>query len=217
MTKKTIAASFSLSLAIVLTVARLVYAGWTDPAGHVWATGETVTASNMNTYIANNLSYLKGDAGVITLSSALNVTTVNASSDLQINSASVTNSPMADSTNGYVLTTSSAQITDLNISLTRNGVWLVIGTIHIDVDAGDEGMSILSRITTDGTISWGQVSEASGAMFGAQYDNATIPVLSYVTVSSQPDDLSIFVQKLAGTGSSTADAYLAATWVASSL
>lgn len=28
---------------------------WTDPSGHVWVTGETVTAANMNTYIRLNL------------------------------------------------------------------------------------------------------------------------------------------------------------------
>lgn len=28
---------------------------WTDPSGHVWTTGETVTAANMNTYIRLNL------------------------------------------------------------------------------------------------------------------------------------------------------------------
>ena len=28
---------------------------WTDPAGHIWTTGETVTAANMNTFIRLNL------------------------------------------------------------------------------------------------------------------------------------------------------------------
>lgn len=28
---------------------------WTDPGGHVWTTGEMVTAANMNTYIKDNL------------------------------------------------------------------------------------------------------------------------------------------------------------------
>lgn len=31
---------------------------WTDPAGHVWAVGEIVTAANMNTYIGNDLIFL---------------------------------------------------------------------------------------------------------------------------------------------------------------
>lgn len=36
---------------------------WTAPSGHVWATGEIVTAANMNTYIANDLTFLYGDTG----------------------------------------------------------------------------------------------------------------------------------------------------------
>ncbi len=31
---------------------------WTDPAGHVWAVGEVLSAANMNTYIANDLVFL---------------------------------------------------------------------------------------------------------------------------------------------------------------
>jgi hypothetical protein len=34
---------------------------WTAPSGHVWATGETVTAASMNTYIANDLTFVYGD------------------------------------------------------------------------------------------------------------------------------------------------------------
>ena len=31
---------------------------WTDPAGHVWVTGEVVTAANLNTYVRLNLEAL---------------------------------------------------------------------------------------------------------------------------------------------------------------
>jgi hypothetical protein len=34
---------------------------WTAPSGHVWAVGEVLTAANLNTYSANNLSFLYGD------------------------------------------------------------------------------------------------------------------------------------------------------------
>ena len=34
---------------------------WTNPDSHVWTTGETLTAANMNTYIRLNLDFLYGD------------------------------------------------------------------------------------------------------------------------------------------------------------
>lgn len=37
---------------------------WTDPAGHVWATSETVTAANMNTFIRLNLEETAPDKAV---------------------------------------------------------------------------------------------------------------------------------------------------------
>lgn len=36
---------------------------WSSPSNHVWATGEIVTAANMNTYIGNDLLFLYGYSG----------------------------------------------------------------------------------------------------------------------------------------------------------
>jgi hypothetical protein len=40
---------------------------WTSPASHIYATGEVVTASTMNTYIEANLVFLGGSAGASVL------------------------------------------------------------------------------------------------------------------------------------------------------
>lgn len=34
---------------------------WTAPSGHVYVTGENVSAATLNTYVANNLTFLYGD------------------------------------------------------------------------------------------------------------------------------------------------------------
>lgn len=46
---------------------------WTAPK--TWSVGELVTAANMNTHVRDNLSYLKGGAGAITLDNILGVGT----------------------------------------------------------------------------------------------------------------------------------------------
>ena len=33
---------------------------WTDPTTHVWATGEVVTAANLNTYVQQDIANLNG-------------------------------------------------------------------------------------------------------------------------------------------------------------
>ena len=49
---------------------------WTDPAGHVWVTGEVVTAANMNTYVRLNLEALRNaPACRVFNSSAISVAT----------------------------------------------------------------------------------------------------------------------------------------------
>lgn len=36
---------------------------WTNPASHIWAVSEILTAGNMNTFIEANLAFLYGDTG----------------------------------------------------------------------------------------------------------------------------------------------------------
>lgn len=38
---------------------------WTNPANHIWTTGEVVSASNMNTYIEANLAFLGGSQSAL--------------------------------------------------------------------------------------------------------------------------------------------------------
>ncbi len=58
---------------------------WTDPAGHVWTTGETVTAANMNTYIRLNLEATAVDK-VTTAGDTVHATGSNALARLAIGS-----------------------------------------------------------------------------------------------------------------------------------
>jgi hypothetical protein len=51
---------------------------WNSP--RAWAAGELVTAGNMNTYISDLLTYLKGGAGPITLDSAVSAPTFRGNS-----------------------------------------------------------------------------------------------------------------------------------------
>src|SRR5437867_1425284 len=44
---------------------------WTAPA--TWTVGQLVTAATMNTHVRDNLNYLKGQAGAITLDDALTI------------------------------------------------------------------------------------------------------------------------------------------------
>ncbi len=41
---------------------------WTDPAGHVWVTGEVVTAASMNAYVRLNLEDQYRQRGTVALS-----------------------------------------------------------------------------------------------------------------------------------------------------
>ena len=43
---------------------------WTDPAGHVWVTGEVVTAANLNLYVRLNLEALRNDPAALVFNSA---------------------------------------------------------------------------------------------------------------------------------------------------
>src|SRR5262245_46460563 len=56
--------------------------GWTAPA--TWAVSEVVTASKMNTHVRDNLDYLKGTAGQISLDSDLVVTNTGANRQLTL-------------------------------------------------------------------------------------------------------------------------------------
>jgi hypothetical protein len=51
---------------------------WSAP--RAWASGELVTAGNMNTYISDLLSYLKGSAGPVTIDSGVTAPTFRGSS-----------------------------------------------------------------------------------------------------------------------------------------
>lgn len=45
---------------------------WTAPDNHIWATGEVVSAANMNTYIRLDLDYLYGDSAWTTMTTFTN-------------------------------------------------------------------------------------------------------------------------------------------------
>jgi hypothetical protein len=45
---------------------------WSSPDLHVWTTGEVVSATNMNTYIRDDLDYLYGDTGWTNVTSFTN-------------------------------------------------------------------------------------------------------------------------------------------------
>lgn len=60
--------------------------GWTDPSGHVWATGEVVSAADMNTYIRLNLEESASDK-VTTAGDIVQATGANALARLGIGNA----------------------------------------------------------------------------------------------------------------------------------
>ena len=57
--------------------------GWTAPAaiGTDWSVGEIATAAKMNSHLSDNLRYLKGSDGAITLDNDLGVGDSTISSD----------------------------------------------------------------------------------------------------------------------------------------
>lgn len=61
---------------------------WSNPQSHIWATGEIVTAANMNTYITNNLSFLGGTSGAVVATSQ--TTTSTTYTDLATSGPAVT-------------------------------------------------------------------------------------------------------------------------------
>jgi hypothetical protein len=59
---------------------------WTDPAAHVWTTGEVVTAANLNTYIKDNLLALYNAPSVRAFNSAAITVATGTDTVLNLNS-----------------------------------------------------------------------------------------------------------------------------------
>lgn len=135
---------------------------WTDPAGHVWTTGEAVTAANMNTFIRLNLEATAPDK-------------VTTAGDLVYATAANTLARLAIGTNGQFLRGgaiaplwSNTLLADMAIGSVADNADLRITDI-----VGNQGqLRIRHPGQTDANDEWG-LTVGSGDTFGIQWwDNS---------------------------------------------
>ncbi len=142
---------------------------WTDPAGHIWATAETVTAANMNTYIRLNLEETAPDK-VTTAGDTVYATGANALTRLAIGAAnshlvSTGTAPVwraitTDVDTGNGTTSSTGYLTMANLSDTP-----LAGEVEVTVTTGTEALVLWKGLIENTTA--GSSTSMSYSVSGA--------------------------------------------------
>lgn len=144
-------------------------ATWTAPRD--WAAGETVTASIMNTHIRDDLKYLKGALGAITLDDQLYVSTGATTESLKLNStgASTFLSFLASGTTRFSVGTDGVG----RLFFWNSNVGGIRGAItDSGLESGSDSLPVLRHSTASRHVEHGQASINNSGTSAVTFINA---------------------------------------------
>lgn len=209
---------------------------WTDPAGHVWATSETVTAANMNTYIRLNLEETAADtattAGDLVYADAANsmgsrlahagsgrLLVADASSGLawrdsdgQVGDSSYTSVGGEPTIFSDLSNTNWGTGTTVAVTLTTDTqAMLWYGARYVTVDTGGQYVAMSYRISGSTTVAaattWGTLDESSGT------DDRNSVGRSHLRTGLTAGSNTFTIQALNSAGGATEIAIIASPWI----